>query len=247
MAAGVLITALGAAATLGWTLLRSVDFGYALWYDVLAIEAHIGRFGPENRHRQGFARTDKAEHRRLFAAINRAVHGDTAILGRLAYRDPQGRRLGPLLHIGEIVHLKDVAKLIRGTLPWGWGMVGLWLVLSLAAWRLQVALPPWRWRWGGLLFTVAGLGLVVVWQGPLALFHRWHIWVFPPNHPWYFPYQESLMTTLMKAPDLFGAIAVAWGGLTIILWLILLVVADGLLGLANYGRGRPPRDPPPCL
>ena len=35
-----------------------------------------------------------------------------------------------------------------------------------------------------------------------------HEWVFPAEHQWFFYYQESLMTVLMKAPDLFGAIAI---------------------------------------
>jgi hypothetical protein len=42
--------------------------------------------------------------------------------------------------------------------------------------------------------------------------------VFPPGHAWFFYYEDSLMTTLMQAPHLFGFIAVAIGVLALALF-----------------------------
>ena len=58
----------------------------------------------------------------------------------------------------------------------------------------------------GLAGSLSAL-LVIV--GPKKLFYAFHIWVFPVEHQWFFYWEQSLMSTLMKAPDLFGGIAVA--------------------------------------
>ncbi|MDZ7747429.1 MAG: hypothetical protein U5K43_00040 [Halofilum sp. (in: g-proteobacteria)] len=52
--------------------------------------------------------------------------------------------------------------------------------------------------------------------GPVDLFYWLHEQVFPPDHQWFFHYQESLMSMMMRAPDLFGAIAVLWLALTLV-------------------------------
>jgi hypothetical protein len=51
---------------------------------------------------------------------------------------------------------------------------------------------------------------VLVLFGPVNVFYKLHTWIFPADHQWFFYYQESLMTTLMKAPDIFGGIAAVW-------------------------------------
>tara|TARA_Y100000588_G_scaffold356149_1_gene412087 strand:- start:498 stop:764 length:267 start_codon:yes stop_codon:yes gene_type:complete len=56
---------------------------------------------------------------------------------------------------------------------------------------------------------------VVFALGPKQVFYWFHIKVFPEGHQWFFYYQESLMSTLMKAPDLFGFIAVLIAVLTL--------------------------------
>ncbi|MCB1808001.1 MAG: DUF1461 domain-containing protein, partial [Candidatus Competibacteraceae bacterium] len=54
------------------------------------------------------------------------------------------------------------------------------------------------------------LGIGVVLMGPVRVFYQLHIWIFPPGHPWFFYYQDSLMTTLLKAPDIFAPITLSW-------------------------------------
>jgi hypothetical protein len=50
--------------------------------------------------------------------------------------------------------------------------------------------------------------------------------VFPEGHQWFFYYQDSLMSTLMKAPYLFGYIALALLVLTLALLTALLAAAS---------------------
>jgi len=55
-----------------------------------------------------------------------------------------------------------------------------------------------------LMVSLASAVFIV---GPKDVFYQMHIWVFPDNHQWFFYYQDSLMSTMMKAPDLFAGIA----------------------------------------
>jgi len=61
--------------------------------------------------------------------------------------------------------------------------------------------------------------LVIVFSiGPENVFNQLHIWVFPKENEWFFYYQDSLMSTLMLAPTLFGWIASALVVLAAIFW-----------------------------
>jgi hypothetical protein len=56
------------------------------------------------------------------------------------------------------------------------------------------------------------------------VFYGLHTWIFPPGHAWFFYYQDSLMTMMMKAPELFAYIAltlavVSLACLMVMLWL----------------------------
>jgi len=57
--------------------------------------------------------------------------------------------------------------------------------------------------------------------GFTGIFYYLHTVVFPDNHQWFFYYQESLMSSLMKAPDLFAAIGFTLSGIALIIYRIL--------------------------
>lgn len=61
-----------------------------------------------------------------------------------------------------------------------------------------------------LVGLVAAIGAVLLIVGPEKVFNQLHIWVFPDDHQWFFYYQDSLMSTMMFAPHLFGWIGLAW-------------------------------------
>lgn len=192
---------------LAWSSLRAVDFGYPLLYSVLDIGGHIERYGPENEFKRGFESTSRGQRLALFSAIVDAIHGGGQGLEQLQYRDAQGRAVS-LLRQPEVVHLRSVARLLSRLEIASWGMLAA-LAAAVAAMRL-LPLPPPRARrvaLGSVAALLAGTGLVLA-LGPEHVFNTLHVWVFPADEQWFFYYQESLMTTLMKAPDLFGAIVV---------------------------------------
>lgn len=211
---------------LAWRLVASVDYLYPALYEPAGIGAHIDRFAPENRYRHRFGETDRDERQRLFAAIGRAIRDDGRGLEGLSYHDPDGKRLGSLLRPPEIVHLRDVARLVGGLEVAG---VAALLVLALqiaVLRRRRRRLPPVRRM---LLMTGAGFLLTVVAVlliGAKRVFYSLHDLIFPAEHQWFFYYQDSLMSTMMKAPDFFAYVAAALAVLAIgLLWLILFAAS----------------------
>src|SRR5690625_5358126 len=81
------------------------------------------------------------------------------------------------------------------------------LTLSYAYYR-RCRLPPARKLLIGFTIAIAALAALILLIGPVRVFYALHDYIFPDDNPWFFYYQDSLMTTLMKAPDLFGLIAV---------------------------------------
>ena len=200
---------------LSWGAYARFDYGYPMWYRVLHIRQHIDHYAPLNRyHRLGLERLSPQRHEALFHQIVVAVDHDGKGLASITYPGPDDYPV-PLLRAPEVQHLVDVSHLIDK---------GRWLLLVLVILWLPLAWlvrrrPPGGWR-GRALVAGIPLAAVLAWlaiAGPEAVFYQFHRWLFPPHHEWFFYWQDSLMTTLMKAPDLFGAIAAVLVGCTVIL------------------------------
>ncbi len=213
---------------LSWLCLSKVDFLYPLWYEVISIDQTIAKFGPRNRHRSYFEQTTKREHVRLFSAINESIHQSGEGLETLIYQDPMGRPINHLLTPPEIVHLKDVARLVSVMLPVGWATFGVWLLTSVVLMFLKYKIPSLKRLVSTGLISLAIGTVIVVMIGAKKLFYQLHDWIFPPGHPWFFYYEDSLMTTMMKAPDLFGYIAGAWVLLAALTWTSLIFIVQQL-------------------
>jgi hypothetical protein len=215
------VSAFFTALFIAWHALSAVDFLYPVWHKVLDIGDTVRVYGPQNRNRHGFEYTNAEEHARLFAAIVRGVENGGRGLKNLHYRDANGRPIDTLLTAPEIVHLKDVARLVSGFQVFGWCCVVVFIGVG-ASLRFRPTPRPALGRY--LAYFTAIVALVtgaILAIGAKAMFYKFHSWIFPAGHQWFFYYQESLMTTLMKAPDLFAGIAAEWLMLTIVLFMLL--------------------------
>jgi hypothetical protein len=212
---------------LAWMANAQLGYGYDWLYDVYDTEQHIARFAPQNRYRKGFEFTQVSDHKAIFQKIVDSVHDDGLGLEFIRY-SAKGKTY-PVLHSAEIIHLQDVAILINKIHD-----------LAIFCGFLLVALVGWhvmnRKKVGsieaskkGLILTLIALILITVClflaAGAKAIFYKLHIWIFPQDHQWFFYYQDSLMSTLMKAPDLFAGIAIQ------ILILALIIFTAVLLGV----------------
>ena len=203
-----------------WLLFAQVNFLYPVWYDTIGLGEAIQKYGPRNPVKPGFERTDKTEQTRIFAALVDSIHSSGEGLEELSYRDPDGRTIDTLLTEAEIIHLRDVSALVDA----GKRVATVCLILSLVVGAAMIVsgIPPPTMRHLGLgvLAIAALVGITLLVVGPVKLFYWLHTVIFPENHQWFFYYEESLMSMMMKAPALFGPIAAELLAGAVVIWLI---------------------------
>lgn len=233
------ISVLLVATLFAWRLLALVDFAYPWLYHPLGMHTNIETFGPQNPTRPGFHTTEVSTRQELFAGIATAIRHDGQGLRELRYQDQRSRRVHPLLTEAEVLHLEDVARVV--SLYETCAAVGaLILFLSSALMlRLQIR-PPTARRWLlGLGVLLAGGLLAVLVIGAETIFYWLHTVVFPADHQWFFYYQESLMSMMMKAPVLFAGIGVIWLMLSLAVLGFMLAASQRLLSPINRSTARP--------
>lgn len=230
-----------AALFFAWHALVKVNFLYPVWYEVLNIDQIISTYGPQNRYRTDFETTTKTERIRLFAALVEAVHHQGHGLDTLVYHGPSGRPIAPLLTEPEIIHLQDVANLIDKLLAIGQiATLGLLLSTSLLLLQRSVTLPVKKLLLGTFVGLMVGAATILL-IGPVNVFYGLHEQLFPEDHSWFFYYQDSLMTTLMKAPIIFGYIAVTLGTLTLLILICSVFLIQYLNRLLHTDAQKPPK------
>lgn len=206
-------------ALLGWHLAAQVHFAYPLGYKLLGLDEHIAEYAPLNRNKADFEYTTPAEHWRLFGEITDAVQDSGRGLQNISYQLKNGQTTG-LMHEAEIIHLQDVANLIDQFYHLGMICIALWILLiALAIWQ-KWSPPSSKKVLSGFLAGIILISGIVLVLGPKDIFYWLHVQIFPPGHEWFFYYQDSLMTTLMKAPDIFAFISVFLLMILITLWCV---------------------------
>jgi len=203
---------------LSWHLLAQVDFAYPLGYKLLHLQKHIQENAPENRFKQKFEYTTPQEHWNLFSQITHSVQHHGKGLAEISYTLPNGSSI-PLMHQAEIIHLQDVANLIDVIYKTGIVSAIVWLALLVIAYQKRIRFPSVRKILAGFIASIASITIVIILLGAKDIFYWLHTKIFPEGHQWFFYYDESLMTTLMKAPDIFAFIALLLISLLIILWM----------------------------
>lgn len=212
------------ALAVSWLLLAQVDFSYGFWHDNAGIGAAIDEYAPANQYRHGFHLTTREQRVDLFAGINRAIHRGGEGLAELTYVVP-GHAPQALLREPELIHLQDVANLIDYATYAVIVALAVWLGLLMYYIRANRTVPSLKLQLVGTLIFMATVAVVVVIVGPVKVFYALHELLFPDGHQWFFYYQESLMSTMMKAPELFGWIAVEWALLAILCFVGLQLAA----------------------
>jgi len=213
---------------IAWHLLAQVNFAYPLAYKLLDINAQVQEFAPHNLHKKDFEYTTAQEHWDLFAQITQSIQNHGKGLAEIEYTLPNGSHT-PFMHNAEVVHLQDVANLVDKLYTVGIIAGVFWVMLLIAAYRYQLKLPSLPKVLLGCCTLVIAISAIILSLGPTKVFYWFHTQIFPEGHQWFFYYEESLMTTLMKAPDIFAFIALLLLGLMIILWTASIWASNKIL------------------
>jgi hypothetical protein len=195
---------------LSWYVLGQMNFSYGFWHDKTSIAWAIDTYAAANRvGHLGFEKTTKAERERVFSEIAKSIRSSGEGLADIQYK-VEGEADRVLLTEDEVLHLQDVARLID-LAPFA--VIPAWLVfLGLIGYSLKLRkpMPSVVYQLISLAVVSVVIGVVLAAVGPKAVFTQMHVWIFPANHKWFFYYQDSLMSTMMHAPILFGGIAAQW-------------------------------------
>ncbi len=218
-----------------WWGLAKADFFYPVLHDSIGIDQHIKKYAPRNlKNKKGFEKTTKAQRVELFHGIVKAIHNQGDGLETLSYTDKQ--QVIMLLTEAEVIHLTDVAKLLEKLKPAMFVVFIIWLVLLSVLFIRRIKLPSVKQFLLTALFLIF-VSVLILSFGPEKSFNQLHIWIFPENHQWFFYYEDSLMSTMMKAPDIFAYISVFWFLLSsfitvVVLKIVYLMSASNLRLLA---------------
>ena len=218
-----------ALALVSWHLLAHYHFAYPAGYQLLDLDKNIAEFAPLNRYKDDFELTTPEDHWRLFGEISDAVQASGAGLRDISYRLKNGETTA-LMHDAEIIHLQDVANLIDAFYLAGSVSLLIWLGLIVFVYQQKLKLPPTKKILLGFAVGFIVTVITVLAVGPTAVFYWFHEQIFPDGHQWFFYYQDSLMTTLMKAPDIFAFIALLLLSLLISLWCASLYLINRVVG-----------------
>lgn len=208
---------------LAWVILAPVDFLYSVWHDHGGIKEGIEKYGPKNRYKSGFEQTSREQRLEMFHEINLAIHLSGKGLADISYETQGSQGVQRLLREPEVVHLQDVAHLIN-TLAWIAG--GNFLFLAAIVWyalRSNRSAFAFKRQLFGLGSLVVATIVVLVAFGPSQVFNQLHIWVFPAENQWFFYYQESLMSTMMLAPQLFAWIGGTLAVVAVVFYVLWIV------------------------
>lgn len=204
--------------------MAQIDFAYPLGYEILSMDEFIPIHAAENFQKNDFEATSKAEHLALFSQIVNSIQSGGKNLGEIYYSSTDGN-LSALLNEKEVIHLQDVANLVDKFYATGLAAMVICIGLVMSARKNGVKLPSRKDMLTG--FGCVTLSSVMIFSiiGFQNIFYWLHTIAFPDGHQWFFYYHESLMATLMKAPDIFAYIAVLLLGLTaFFLWVSLYLL-----------------------
>ena len=188
-----------------WKINSTINFAYPLWYQTLAIDEHIEKFAPENKYnKQDFVLVNAEQVSSLFNQILTAINHQGSNLSTISYAiKKDSNKL--LLTQDEVIHLQDVSHLIDALfIMW---LISLLILIVLSYCMVKRWTVPERSSiYKTLLLLVVTVSILFAFVGFKNIFYYLHTVIFPDNHPWFFYYQDSLMSTMMKAPDLFAAL-----------------------------------------
>ncbi len=209
---------------LAWQLSAQVNFLYPVWYSLLEIDQTVTQTMPRHLYKQEFIVTNTQEHHRLFSEIVTSIQNHGHGLEQITFYNPSGDELGILLTDSEVTHLQDVANLVD-ILDWFALVILIFCLLVLSSIIFfRVRMPTIKRLSISMLVVISISVVIILFAGAKKFFYWLHTVIFPSEHQWFFYYEESLMSTLMQAPNLFAPISAMLLLLSLFIWLLHLLL-----------------------
>lgn len=214
---------------IAWHALAQVNFLYPVWYSALDIQQTVNTYAPENRYKAGFQATDSSEHQRLFAEIVAAVQSKGKGLSEIFYLNSQTQQFDKLLTKDEVIHLQDVANLVQQLNLFSILLGVIALLLLPGMYLMRMLMPGIKRLMVAVIIVILPMSVTVMLLGAQDIFYWLHTKIFPADHPWFFYYEDSLMSTLMKAPVLFAPLSLQLLFIGVVVWWLHLVLIKKLM------------------
>ncbi|MFT5815102.1 MAG: hypothetical protein ACI9VT_002873 [Psychroserpens sp.] len=225
---------------ISWQASKATNFLYGFWYQTLEINKVIIKNVPKNSQgKRDFPIHDVKLHEKKFADIVQSIHQQGNGLADISYFNERAIKQ-KLLTNSEVQHLQDVANLLDNVTKFWWGNLVFLLSLLVFYFRQLHLLkaesirqmPTTKQKLISLAcFVFLVISMLKIW-GFTQVFYYLHTVIFPSEHQWFFYYKDSLMASLMKAPDIFAAIA----GQLMLIALLLAVIIDAALSRYQFNR-----------
>lgn len=229
----IMIAALCVSLWLAWTILSAGNFFYPQLHELIDIQDTIAEYAPQNIYKSGLDQTTPEQRADLFRQILHGVNHNGEGLQSIQYSNAGGDSLGLLLRPAEVTHLRDVARLLASFRKVAYATLAILVVAVLVFRKRQLQLPRPTYLLAATAMAVLLAVLIISLTGAKQVFYRLHTVVFPSGHQWFFYYEESLMTLLMKAPDIFAWQAGMWVALAMLVYYVILLLAHFFLGFRN--------------
>jgi hypothetical protein len=210
-----------------WYVWSQNNFLFSQLYEYNQLEEHIEKYAPQNRNRDNFETTKKADRVRIFGEIVEAINNNGLGLEDIVYKTDGGEIIDKFLTKPEIDHLHDVSGLMKNINKTNMYLMAILAGLILFCWIYKVSNAKYFWKptsvfvaFFNMVVFVAVCCSAVLAVGPQNVFYILHEWFFADKAQWHFYFQDSLMTTLLPEP-IFGSIAVLLVATAFLLWIIL--------------------------
>ena len=194
------------------------------------VESHINEFAPQNRqNRINFELTSKDERVRIVGEILLAVNSKGVGLEAIQYFNRNGVAVNLFLTHAEVEHLEDVSVLVQLINSIAFILIVILIFIFFLASKYKKTSPNLLVLvYSMISFIVVTTGIIIS-IGPLVVFNKLHEWIFAEKSQWQFYYQDSLMTTLLKAPDTFASMAILITATALVFWLFIFYLIIKIL------------------
>jgi hypothetical protein len=201
-------------------------------YQIEHIDEHIEKYGAINRQgKETFAETDTYTHYRIFNEMLKSVENRGEGLAEISY-NYRGKTI-KFFTESEIIHMKYVADMIdlmKAPFTFFLILAGLISVVMIIFNIRPYVMTDMFWISGFLLLP---LSLSLQTLGFEKVFFWIHEIVFPDNHQWFFYYEDSLMSTLLKAPESFSSFGIVLGIFSLLVFVLFYPALYWFISLFN--------------